>query len=250
VEPEQVRAELHAAMAEAGAGLPAADRLCVACVERFDVDGAAISLMCEGTSQGTFGSSGPLGRLLDEYQFTFGEGPCVDAFAAGRPVLVPDIGHAHEHRWPVFSAAAVGEGIHAVFALPAVIAGVQLGVLDLFRSRPGPLSPDDLAASLLAAELAAMPLLDLSAGVVWAPRDDVAAGTAGLDSLERVEVYQATGMIMGQLDVGPTDALLRLRAHAFATGRTASEVAWAIVDRRLRLERDDGPADPPAGSAS
>jgi AmiR/NasT family two-component response regulator len=57
--------------------------------------------------------------------------------------------------------------------------------------------------------------------------------------MSRVEVYQATGMVMGQLSVGPAEALVRLRAHAFARGLTASEVAWSIVRRQLSLESDD-----------
>jgi hypothetical protein len=56
--------------------------------------------------------------------------------------------------------------------------------------------------------------------------------------LERVEVYQATGMIIGALDVDAVEALVRLRAHAFAQGRTASEAAWAIVERRTVLGED------------
>ena len=57
--------------------------------------------------------------------------------------------------------------------------------------------------------------------------------------LERVEIYQATGMIMGRLGVSSTDALLRLRAHAFANAMTTSEVAWEIVRRRLVLDVDN-----------
>jgi hypothetical protein len=67
-----------------------------------------------------------------------------------------------------------------------------------------------------------------------------------LSSLERVEVYQATGMIIARLDVGRAEALVRLRAHAFAHGLTASEVAWAIVRRELVLEADDSWRDPGA----
>ncbi len=54
-------------------------------------------------------------------------------------------------------------------------------------------------------------------------------------------------MVMGQLDVGPAEALVRLRAHAFANDLTASEVAWSIVERRLSLERDDDWRGPDAG---
>ena len=75
---ERLKAELGAALAGAGGPLSAADRLCHACVKLLDVDGAAVSLTHEGSSQGTFGSSSGLSRRLDEVQFTYGEGPCLE----------------------------------------------------------------------------------------------------------------------------------------------------------------------------
>jgi len=42
-------------------------------------------------------------------------------------------------------------------------------------------------------------------------------------------------MVMAQLDIGPAEALVRLRAHAYATGNTATEVAREILAHRLRL---------------
>lgn len=235
---ERVRDGLGAAVAEVGGGLSAADRLCVACVDLLDVDGAAISLVHEGVTRGTFGSSGALGRRLDELQFTFGEGPCLDAVAAGRPVLIADIGDSDERRWPAFAAAVLEAGVRAVFALPVEVAAARVGALDLFRATPGKL--DGLAGGLLAAELAALPLLDLmSADVDWQAVGEGGDGWSQLASLERVEVYQATGMIMAELDVGSAEALVRLRAHAYAGAQTASEVAWCIVEGGLVLG-DDG----------
>ena len=54
-------------------------------------------------------------------------------------------------------------------------------------------------------------------------------------------------MVMTQLDIGAAEALVRIRAHAFAHDRTATEVAWDIVERRLSLaaDRGGGPADRP-----
>jgi hypothetical protein len=238
---ERLRADLGAAMSGAGTGLSAADRLCRACVELLKIDGAAISVMHSGATQGTFGSSGELSRRLDEFQFTFGEGPCLDAVSRGRPILVADLSDPEENRWPAFSGAVLGAGVRAVFALPVAITTVQVGALDLFRKEPGSLVESSLTGGLLAAELAALPLLDLMTDdyVAWNDDLDGEDKWAQLASLQRVEVYQATGMIMGQLDVGPTEALVRLRAHAFAQGLTASEVAWAIVERRLSLDDDE-----------
>jgi hypothetical protein len=124
-------------------------------------------------------------------------------------------------------------------------------VLNLFRNSPGPLSADDLTGGLLAAELAALPLLNLmTADADWEVYGEGGDGWSQLASLERVEVYQATGMIMGQLEVGPADALVRLRAHAFTSGQTASEVAWDVVERRLSLKADDAWRSPGDGGSS
>jgi hypothetical protein len=103
---------------------------------------------------------------------------------------------------------------------------------------------------MLAAELAALPLLDLmAADVDWEAQGQTEYGWTELASLERVEVYQATGMIIGALDVDPTEALVRLRANAYARGMTASGLAWEIVERRIRLDDDSGwgPAGPASG---
>jgi len=239
----RLRSDLQAAMAGGGRGLAAANQLCHACVDLLDVDGAAISLMHEGATRGTFGSSGDLSRRLDEFQFTLGEGPCLDAVAKGEPILVADLAAIKEQRWPAFTGALLGVGVRAVFALPVAIGAVPVGALDLFRHQPGSLHGEQLGGSLHAAELAALPLLDLmGADLDWSAAGDGESDGDGdgawseLASLERVEVYQATGMIMAQLGVGPAEALVRLRAHAFAHDQTASEVAWAVVERRLSFD--------------
>lgn len=237
---DRLRAELGSAMRGAEAGLATADRLCRGCVEFLEVDGAAISIMGGGTTRGTFGSSGDLSRRLEEFQFTFGEGPCMDAVTGARPVLVSDLDQPGEAvRWPAYAPAVLEAGVHAVFSLPICISAVAVGALDLFRAAPGPLSGPALTGGLLAARLAALPLLEL----MRADMDSAALNEGDpweqLASLERVEVYQATGMIMARLRVGTTEALARLRAHAYAYGLTASETAWQIVTRRLVLERDE-----------
>jgi hypothetical protein len=229
-------------MALGGSGSVLADRLCHACVQLLEVDGASISLMHDGASQGTFGSSGPLAKQLDELQFTLGVGPCVDAVRQGGPVLVPDLDDPRDQRWPLYAGAVVDLGVRAVYALPIVLANSYVGALDLYRHTAGPLLGDSLIGGLLAAELAALPLLDLlSAGTDTdtVTDDENDRGWDQLASLSRVEVYQATGMLMGQLGVNAPGALIRLRAHAYAHGLTASQVAWAIVERRLVLQLDD-----------
>lgn len=237
---DRLRTELGAAMAGAGGALAVADRLCHACVELLQVDGASISLTLDGEQRGTFGSSGSLGRHLDELQFTLGEGPCLDATNSNRPVLVADLDDATDTRWPAFSREVLRAGIGAVFALPVRLSAQPVGALDLFRVARGPLPDRALAGGLLAAQLAAIPLLDLLADHgEWVSAGQPEDGWTQLASLERVEIYQATGMIMGALDVDASDALVRLRAHAFAHSTTAGQVAAAIVNRWLSLDSPD-----------
>jgi hypothetical protein len=88
---EQVRTELGSALSGPGGALASADRLCQACVDLLDVDGASISFVDQGVTRGTFGSRSELSRRLDELQFTFGEGPCLDAVRMGVPVFAHDL---------------------------------------------------------------------------------------------------------------------------------------------------------------
>lgn len=119
------------------------------CVDLLHVDGAALSVVTDHCAQGTYGSSSELSRRLDELQFTFGEGPCMDSVRLARPVLCSDLDSPLETRWPVFTGAVLGEGVRAVFALPVAIATSCVAALDLFRSTPGPLSDDALTGGLL-----------------------------------------------------------------------------------------------------
>lgn len=234
MELSRLREGLGASLAGAASPLAAADRLCEACVELLEVDGASISLIRGGATQGTFGSSGELSRMLDELQFTYGQGPCLDAVEQNRPVAAQDLDAPGEDRWPALAEAVLGHGIRAMYALPVTVASTPIGALDLFRHRHGPLEGPALTGGLWAAGLAALPLLDLmNAEVDWQAAGDREEGWEQLASLERVEVYQATGVLISALEVGAADAVALLRAHAISSGLTASEVAYRVLDRRI-----------------
>jgi GAF domain-containing protein len=225
------------AAVEGRRGVDAADGICEACVDLFDIDAAAISLIFDGANAGTLGSSGASARIYDELQFTLGEGPCLDSVAGRAPVLVLDLADPADTRWPAYGPALLSKDIRFVFAMPVVVAGEHIGALDLFRATPGRMTGEESAAAIVAAELAGVPLLDLIAGDLQAAiRDPRSNAWAELNSLSRAEVSQATGMLVAQLGIEPAEALVRLRAHAYATGSTATDVARAVLDRRLKLE--------------
>ena len=236
--------QLVDAVGSAG-GPDVADRICRACVTVLPVDGAALSLVFDGMNVGTLGVSDPSAATYDEVQFTVGEGPCLESVGRREPVLVADLADPAEHRWPAYRATLGAHGIRGVYAVPIAIGGAHVGALDLFRRRPGHLDADQLAAGLAAADLARQTLLELADSAF---REVTEAGDptwAHRYGLTRIEVSQATGMLVGQLELEPAAALARLRAHAFATGQTASAVARAILERRLRLTADPTPGSRP-----
>jgi hypothetical protein len=139
--------------------------VCAAAVVGVGVDGAGVTVMVSPTVRDTVHATDRVAGELEEWQLTFGQGPCVDAFAAGGPVLVVDLGSPdYSARWPAFTPAALDSGAQAVFALPLQVGAIRLGVLDLYRTRPGPLSPHELADALAFADTASMLLLDGAAG--------------------------------------------------------------------------------------
>ncbi len=205
----------------------------------LDIDAAAISLVFDGAASGTLGSSGEHARTYDELQFTLGEGPCLDSVALRAPVLVADLAELEESRWPIYGPAMLSHQIRGVFAMPVLVAGEYVGALDLFRVKPGQLDGNHLIGAVAAAELAGIPLLDLLGDDLQAAANDPDSDAwAELNALSRAEVSQATGMLVAQLDVEPAEALLRLRAHAYATGQSATDIARDILEWRLVLGDD------------
>ncbi|WP_020145322.1 GAF and ANTAR domain-containing protein [Terracoccus sp. 273MFTsu3.1] len=216
-------------------------RLCAALVRHLPAAGSGISLMGEGHgSAGVAAAAGPRSRRLEELQFTVGEGPCLDAHAARRPMLEPDLAGAGSDRWPIYGPRAAALGVRAVFAFPLQVGSVRVGVLDIYRQQAGPLSPEALASGYTFAEVALRLLLQEQAGASEGRTPE------GLDDAlaYRMEVYQAQGMVMVDLGVRPDEALARLRGHAFATGQDITAVAREIVDGSLRLTRDHPPLVP------
>lgn len=214
---------------------PIAARLCRRCAESVPVSGVGLALMNEDRPSGTVAVSDGTAREMEDLQFATGEGPCVDASRSGRPVLQPDLQRTATARWPGFGPEALAAGIRAIFAFPLQVGVIRIGVLDLYRDRPGALDDPQLADALAFADAALLVLLHLQDQS--GRHGDPGALTAAMDS--RAEVHQATGMVSVQLAVSMAEALLRLRARAYAEGRPVSAVSGDVVARRIRFDLGD-----------
>lgn len=127
-----------------------------------------------------------------------------------------------------------------MFGFPIQVGTVRLGALNLYRDVAGPLTTTQHADALAVA--------DASARTIIATQAAAAPGALGaeLEAGTKLQfvVHQATGMASVQLGVDVAEALVRLRAHAFAQNRLVVDVAEDVVARRLRLSIDD---DAPTG---
>jgi ANTAR domain len=209
-------------------------RICEASVAALAVDGASLSLMVDGGDREEVGSSGSSAGPLAELEITVGEGPGLEAFNSGRPVLVADIDGEDKGYWPAFADGIAALGTRAVFAFPLQLGAVRFGVFTLSRRSPGPLSAHILGQALRASDVTALLLLGTDGQLA----EDFDADWLD-DATWTRELHQATGMVMSKLGVGVEEAFVRLRAFAFAHGMPLSEAAKQVVARRLEFPRED-----------
>lgn len=225
------RSRLLEAIARHAPEGPLPERLCRAAASILEVDSATLLLISEsGADVHVVASTDD--RPPEDPQFALGEGPCFDAFASGEAVLVPDLSRVGA-RWPAFAADVVDVGVRSASAVPLRVGAIRLGVLYLLRRAPGDLSDDQLADAYALAEIATWILLEMQAGAAPGELGE------GLDAEwhHRAVVHQATGIISVRLDIPLAEALVRIRAAAFAEEGTAPGLSAEIVAGRRTIER-------------
>lgn len=210
-------------------------RLCEHGVRAAGVDGIGVSIILADGRPQPLHATDRLSAVVEELQFTLGEGPCFDATASRAPVLVGDLaaaqGRGRAARWPIFADEAIAAGVRAVFAFPLGLGSSSLGTLDMYRADPGPLAEGELADSLVMADAVGMAMLD----------GDSSTGPGPLDfSSLRMSVHRAAGMVMVQSGGTIETALLLLRASAYGEGRSINELATEVLEGRRRYDKEQG----------
>lgn len=224
----------------AGSGDLDTTTLCRRCAEVTHTSGAGIMLMSGDVARGSLCSTDDVSGLIEELQFSLGEGPCVDAYQGDRPVMEGDLAVHGAARWPAFTGPVLDAGAAAVFGFPLHQGHVRLGALNLYRDRPGPLTDDQHADALVLADLVTHAVLLLQAG---APPGQLAI-ELGQGADLQIVVHQASGMVAAQLGITVGQALVRLRAHAFGNDRPLHDVVADVIDRTLVFDEAHGEADP------
>lgn len=199
------------------------------CATLLDIDSAGLLLADPRRVLHVVAASSERTRSLELFQLQREQGPCMDCYRSGSPVLVPDL-TVETDRWPQFVAAATQAGFASVHALPLRLRTNILGAMGLFGVSVGPLSARDLDLGQALAHVASVALVT----------DQAASDQAGINQqlqtalTSRVVIEQAKGLLAQSADLQMEDAFAVLRAYARAHGERLSEVARQIVARELQ----------------
>jgi len=209
-------------------------RICSVTCDVTSAPGAGVSRLIDGRHD-ALGAAGGLAESMEALQIELAEGPCRVAVMSLEPCHAPDMTSPDAHRrWPRFAPAALEQGVLAAFAFPLLSGRVAIGALDVYATETGEMGGEQIADARMMAGLAALAVErgdDASVSGV-----DLAAEPSQ-DWAHPAVVHQASGVVSEQLDVDVDQALLRLRALGFATGRHLVDIADDVVSGRLRLER-------------
>ena len=128
------------------------------CVEVLDIAASGIMLAAPGGELRAMTSSNEAMRVVELFELQSQEGPCLDCFQSGRPVVNQDLA-ALNGRWPRFAPVAVAAGFRAADAIPMRLRGTVIGALNLFRTEAGSLNDDDVAVAQALADVATIAIL-------------------------------------------------------------------------------------------
>jgi len=163
-------------------------------------------------------------RLLELFQLQHNEGPCLDAFTLGTPVVNADLTGAAD-RWPTFAPRASAAGFRSVHAFPLRLRATVIGALNLFGTEVGSLRPADVKIVQALADVATIGLLQEKA---------IRHGEVLTEQLQhalnsRVVIEQAKGALARMLGVSVDEAFDLLRGYARNHNRKLVDLARLVI---------------------
>jgi GAF domain-containing protein len=163
-------------------------------------------------------------KLLELFQLQNDEGPCLDCFHTGAPVVNTDLEQA-ANRWPVFAPRAVSAGFRSVHAFPLRHRRDVIGALNLFSTDTGRLEPGDVRIIQALADVATIGLLQERS---IHDRQIVPEQLHGaLNS--RVTIEQAKGFLARTHAITVDDAFELMSTYARGHHHRLTDVARAVV---------------------
>ncbi|MGO9161060.1 MAG: GAF and ANTAR domain-containing protein [Streptosporangiaceae bacterium] len=194
------------------------------CVELLEVDAAGLLLADAGGALRLVAASTEQARIAELFQIQNDEGPCLDSYRTGEPVVVGDISAARA-RWPRFAAAAQEMGFAGVHAIPMRLRDQVIGTLNLFRGAPDGLDPAVARAARALVDVATIGILQERA----VRQQEVAASQLQVALNSRVMIEQAKGILAERLRTTPDEAFLMLRRYSRDHNHPLTQLAGDVI---------------------
>jgi hypothetical protein len=213
------------------------------CAELLEVDAAGLLLADGPGTLRLVAASAEQARVVELFQVQHREGPCLDAFRTGQPVIVSDIRSAEAGaRWPRFAPAARAAGFAGVHAIPMRLRDQVIGTLNLFSGTAGGLDPAVARAARCLVDVATIGILHERA----LREREIVAGQLQVALKSRVVIEQAKGILAERLQVTPDEAFLRLRRCARDRHYPLTKLAGDVIRGTAPIAAASPPAAPPA----
>lgn len=198
------------------------------CVDVLDVAAAGLMLVAPDGDLRVVASSSETARVLELFEVQSDEGPCVDCFRTGQPILNVALGDVGA-RWPHFGPKAVDAGFGSVHALPMRLRDQTIGALNLYCIGDRPMEETDLAAAQALADVATIAILQHRT-----VRNAQLLNEQLTEALNtRIVIEQAKGVVAERADVDMEQAFARLRRYARSHNLRLTDVAQAVSSKAL-----------------
>ncbi|WP_218190845.1 GAF and ANTAR domain-containing protein [Pseudomonas sp. SID14000] len=193
-------------------------------VELLHADAAGLILVDPQGKLQVLASTTDQARVLELFELQNSQGPCLDCFRTGRPVV--NVGLAEvAARWPRFQAATTAAGFRSVHALPLRLRGQVIGAMNLFCKDRSSLTDDDVSVGQALADVATIGLLQERT----VRHSEIVAEQLQAALNSRVLIEQAKGVLAERSGVDVDEAFALLRAYARSNGSQLSAVAVAVI---------------------
>ena len=195
-----------------------------------DADAAGIMLADQRGGLEVLAASSHAAELVELFELQQQEGPCLEAYRSGEPVIKSDVPEMLA-AWPTFTPRLARAGFSSAQAIPMRLRETVIGALNVFTVSPGALSDDDMKLGRALADVATVGILQQR---VISARDLLAEQLQGaLNS--RVLIEQAKGVLAGTSGLSVDQAFVLMRSHSRTTGTHLRAVADDIISGRIRL---------------
>lgn len=198
------------------------------CVDVLGVGAAGIMLVVPDGDLRVMASSSEAMRLLELFELQAQEGPCLDCYRTGKPVVNQDLASING-RWPRFATEALAAGFHSAHALPMRLRGAVIGALNLFHVEPGEMRQTDIDCAQALADVATIAILQHRATLEAQVLNEQLQHALN----SRIVIEQAKGIVAEREQCNMERAFSALRTHARKHNRSLVEVAGAVIDGSL-----------------